>query len=191
MSTKLEPQTHVNNNTTVQYNPDTVKKGTSAGNPILRPDLSPLTLSVSGTLADYIGGPDKVKALLVRYVQQNAAAASREALDKDTNSIDLEDWNKLISGVSIAGETLDELRDRLDELKTQGLELSDEYMKDETTPERQVEIKKEMQSLREERASIEKSIADKEEIGRKRVAARKANEEAKKASSPDAETVNA
>ncbi len=73
--------THTNNGVALGFKLDTIRKGTNAGNPIYRPQLEALTLTVSGTLADYLGGADKVQKLLVRQIQQNAAAASREALE--------------------------------------------------------------------------------------------------------------
>lgn len=180
MST-LTAQTHSNNSVSLEFVPDTIKKGTSVGNPILRPNLKSLN---DEQLVGYIGGPEKVRKLLERYVSQNAAVASREAFDDKTATIDLEDWNKLISGVSIAGETLDELRDRLDEVKDNALKIADEYM--ESEPTRQAELKLELGKLKEEKAQLEKSIAEKEEIGKKRVAARKANELAKTQNAPEA-----
>jgi len=177
MST-LTAQSHSNNNVEVVYNPDTVKKGVNNGNPILRPDLKPLSFSASGSLVDYIGGADKVKKLLERYINQNAASASNESLDEKSGTINLDNWKTLISGASIAGETLDELRERLSDVQDEQSSLAERYVElDKGTPE-WTEIRERMLALKEEKAGLAKSIADKEEIGRKRVAARQANKAA-------------
>ena len=177
MSTTLETQIHEKNNVKMQYIPGVIAKGTSVGNPILRPALDKVTRE---DRFNYVGGLDAVDKLVSRYINAQAAVASREAFDEKEGTIDLKDWLSLIDGSGVAGETLDELRDRLDAVRDEQAALFEEYVLAEPG-EQQNAIREKLAALKKEGQSIKTTIADKEEIARKRVAQRKANEAAKAA----------
>src|SRR3954469_641740 len=97
----LSPQTYVSNGVELTFIPDTIKKGVSVGNPILRPETKSLSLTVGGSLSDFLGGEACVRKILERIIQQDAAAASRESYKEETGNFDLEQWKNEIAGVSI------------------------------------------------------------------------------------------
>jgi len=105
---------------------------------------------------------------------------SREAFDEKEGNIDLKDWLSLIDGSGVAGETLDELRDRLEALRDEQETLFSDFMLANEGEEKEA-IKTKLMALKKEGQAIKSTIADKEEIARKRVAQRKANEAAKAA----------
>jgi len=177
MSTTLETQIHEKNGVKLSYIPGVISKGTSVGNPILRPDLASVSREER---FNYVGGLDAVDKLVSRYINAQAAVASREAFDEKEGTIDLKDWLSLIDGSGVAGETLDELRDRLEALRDEQESLFSDFMLAEPG-DAQNAIREKLMNLKKEGQSIKTTIADKEEIARKRVAQRKANEAAKAA----------
>jgi len=177
MSTTLNEQTHEKNGVKMVYIPGVITKGTSVGNPILRPALDKITRDER---FQYVGGLDAVDKLVTRYINAQAAVASREAFDEKEGNIDLKDWLSLIDGSGVAGETLDELRDRLEALRDEQETLFSDFMLANEGEEKEA-IKTKLMALKKEGQAIKSTIADKEEIARKRVAQRKANEAAKAA----------
>ena len=180
----MEAQTFTQNNLELTYTPDKIKKGTSVGNPILRPVLSDKDLKFR---IDWLGGDAVVLKLLDRIINADAAEASREAYDEKSGSFDVNKWREVLSGTNTAAETLDELRDRLQETKDNQLALvmSDDF--DKSNPEQMGKLK----ALQADRLALEKVIADKEEANARRVANRKANEAAKAAAEANAGSVAA
>ncbi len=170
----LTPQKVVQNEVEVTFNPDKIKKGTAAGSATLRPDLSKLDLAAK---IKYIGEKN-VDGILIQKMNSLANAVFNASVNEDTGELDIEKWSKLIQGIAIQGETLEDLRDRL-------LEIGDEQRKmllDESIPLESIRPK--IKELSKEVQEIEETIQKREADFAERAAKRKATQEAAKAAAP-------
>lgn len=159
------------NGVNVKYNADKIKKGRAVGNPTLRGNFDELSKE---DLLKLIGGEEKVKDLIIRTLSSRAHEIFTDCFDSETGDFDEETWKQLAAGMSVAGETLQDLRDR-------DSEISSEVMALVTSGKPLEEVVPRITELKEESRSVKEAIAKKEAINEARVAKRKANEEAKKA----------
>lgn len=169
----LTPQEVVQNDVKVVFNPDKIKKGKAVGNPTLRPELNKLSFP---ELIKYVG-EKQTQAILIQKLNALANNCFNDAVNEDTGELDLEQWSKLIQGIAIQGETLDDLRDRL-------LEIGEEQRKLIIESDDLALVKPKIKELSTEAQEIESTIAKREADFAVRAAKRKATQEAKAANAP-------
>lgn len=187
----LTTQYNVQNGVKLPFIPAKILKGPNNGNPTLKPDFK--SLVDDGSLPAPAFTPELLN--LIKYVGVNESygiltgkintlavnvynsAKKTDEEGKETGELDLDLWQQLIAGATIAGETIADLEEKLDELSEQFEAIANG---EANTPEEFAELKIKLKAISSEKAKIKETLAQRQEqaklVAEKRAKTREANE---------------
>lgn len=118
----MDPIAIERNNESVLFAEGEKTRGKTKGEKYLKPQLDKIELS---KLMAWMGA-DTAKGVLVNYVNRLAQGWYDEAVNENTGEFSEEEWKNSALGLSAKGETMGDLKERLEELLNEFLTCTDD-----------------------------------------------------------------